>query len=632
MLNGKLTLRGIYLLLRIMNSKSKQHVFYSFIFLAVFLFYFHPIVLNVPGSRTLGYWGDKMGLIYRLEAGEAGFLNQPLMRTAISFLSNFLSPFGVYNFLVLLSFPLSCLFSYRLFRRFFDSWLSFALSLVFTFSPYHIYKAYNHIDLAQVWVFPFFFSALLDFDKQKSTVNTLKLGVVMAGTTLFSNYYGYFMLLILAIYFIIDVILRIKSYGSISKDLATDFRGLIADSRRSDGKLPRLLVDSYRLIKPYSLLTTFFLLFTVPFLLPYIDGIYFGRDTAVAEIASSVEGTGSRGITDFVAFSARPWYYIAPSIDHPIFGGVAQSIHGWFESTGYFLFDDFFYEEHSAVYLGIVNLILAGYALYRLFRTKQTAEISNFNPPAGGLISNEEDTGEMTSSSTSLSEEVATFTSRSEERALKGANIKEAGQWPAATKNVAAKHASPSAFGPTSDLRLQTSENTSYHPPAGGTSYYIGLFFFLSVGLFILSLPPFVSLGFAKIYLPSYVLMKVFPMFRTMSRLGLPMLLCLLVLTGYGLQIFYNSILASFSSGRSLTSDGATAKRGASAKHGSSRYERARTKVRYCQGEWFYCLLIAVYCLLTLFEFYFPPVIKEIPPRGSEEYQELLEEHRKNRD
>lgn len=599
-------------------------------------------MFNVFGSRTLGYWGDKLGLIARLREGRIGFLNQPALRLMIGILRSGFSPFGVYNFLVLLSFPLTCFFSYRFFCKVlgngktlennktrpsgkdgsfylcgdggFLSFLSFVLALIFTFSPYHIYKSYNHVDLAQIWVFPLFFSALLDFDyairkrflsshpdpdlsgegstardlysrgfftPDRSGVQndegnivqaTLRLSVVMAGTTLISNYYGYFTLLIIAIYFTIELLRNIEKYvhrfelsatdlrrlitdlrrllktnanqrelktniRELKKDFrgwiadlrrSEDSRGLIADSHRSENEMPNAdggmrMAERGLQITSYLLLVASYVLFTVPFLLPYIRGIYFG-DTGGDEVVARVAtGVSRRDVTDFVAFSARPWYYIVPSIDHPIFGNFAQGVHDWFESTGYFLFDDFFWEEHSAVYLGIVNLILTGYAIYKLFWAKRTAEC--------GVENNE-------------------YGIRKEEEMV--------------------------------DDKLQISNNekngrgTSYDPPAGGTNY-ISLFFWLGVGLFILSMPPFISLGFAKIYLPSYLLMKVFPMFRTISRLGLPLLLCVLVLTGYGLQLL------------------------------KERFSLSRTS---------YLLLVTSYCFLALFEFYFPPVIKKVPPGG----------------
>ncbi len=112
------------------------------------------------------------------------------------------------------------------------------------------------------------------------------------------------------------------------------------------------------------------------------------------------------------------------------------------------------------------------------------------------------------------------------------------------------------------------------------------LFFWLTLILAILSGPPFFTVAGFKIYLPSYLLMKVFPMFRTLARLGVPIFLCLLVATGYGLTLVKKHLRAN----RFLS-----------------------------------LLLVTGYLLLALFEFYNPPTIVEVPERGSIEYNQLLE-------
>ncbi len=504
-----------------MSSQFKKTLFFISIFAAIFLFYFSPLLFNVFGSRTLGYWGDKIGVIARLEEGYVGFLNQPLLRLALMALQPFLSPFGSYNFLVLLSFPLACFFSYRFFCRFFDSFLAFALSLVFTFAPYHFYKSYNHLDLAQVWVFPLFFSALLDFDSEKSKANILKLAGVMAVTTLISNYYGYFTLLIIALHFVFSFVREsyVKDEDSVKTN--ANQRKLHANPRekgKPEADNGVRGAEGGLQITSYLLLVTSYLLFTVPFVLPYIRGVYFGDVGESVEVAKVSEGVAKRDVTDFVAFSARPRYYIVPSVDHPVFGNLAQSIHNWFESTGYFLFDDFFWEEHSAIFLGCINLLLAGYAVWIAFRLnrKKIGRITNYQLP----IFNKRRNGEITSC-----------------------------QLPV-------------------------------------TSYYIRLFFWLGVGIFILSLPPIISVSGFRIYLPSYLMMRAFPMFRTLSRLGLPLLLCVLILTGYGIKFLRQRLNLSGTS---------------------------------------YLLLVTSYCFLALFEFYLPLEIKEVPPRDSSQYRGILE-------
>lgn len=403
---------------------------------------------------TFGPFGDKMGLIAALEKGESVLSHQPVLEGVIETLSKFLSPFAVYNFLVLLSFPLTAFFAHRFFRRFFDFWVSLALALVFTFSPYHILKIYNHVDLSQIWVFPLCFSALLDFDRDRSLRSALKLAGLLALTTLVSNYYGYFMLIITGLFFLISWCQGLK------RNVPAQFTA-----------------------RGYLLLMIFYLLLITPFLIPYLRANYFGGGGGL-EV--------KRGLSDFATFTARPWYFVTPSVYHPVLGKFAEGVHRWFKNTGYFLSDDFFAQEHSGIFLGWTNLILAAYAVAglraSLLRSRQSEALIN-------------------------------------------------------RRSV------------------------------------ILTFLWLAVALVILSGPPFFTVAGFKIYLPSYLLMKVFPMFRTLARLGVPILLCLLVLVGFALKPL---------------------------------------KKRFS-------LILVAYLILALFEFYNPPTIVDVPERGSPEYNQLLE-------
>ena len=49
-------------------------------------------------------------------------------------------------------------------------------------------------------------------------------------------------------------------------------------------------------------------------------------------------------------------------------------------------------------------------------------------------------------------------------------------------------------------------------------------------------MPPYITISMYKIYLPSYLLLNAFPMFRSLTRLGLITLLIELIYTGYGYQ------------------------------------------------------------------------------------------------
>ena len=62
-------------------------------------------------------------------------------------------------------------------------------------------------------------------------------------------------------------------------------------------------------------------------------------------------------------------------------------------------------------------------------------------------------------------------------------------------------------------------------------------------GLVILTLPPSIVLNDIEVYTPSYLLFKVFPMFRVLSRLGIIIMLFALVFSGFGYKILSDFML-----------------------------------------------------------------------------------------
>ncbi len=64
--------------------------------------------------------------------------------------------------------------------------------------------------------------------------------------------------------------------------------------------------------------------------------------------------------------------------------------------------------------------------------------------------------------------------------------------------------------------------------------------------IFFLTWPPFFTVSLHKIYTPSYLLWKIAPMFRSLARLGILILLIELVFTGTGYLVFVDFIKRKF--------------------------------------------------------------------------------------
>jgi len=67
--------------------------------------------------------------------------------------------------------------------------------------------------------------------------------------------------------------------------------------------------------------------------------------------------------------------------------------------------------------------------------------------------------------------------------------------------------------------------------------FFIGFFIFLAAAAWLFSQPPWWQLGQLKIYMPSFVMYKILPMFRAYCRFGIVLMLAVAVLAGFGLKV-----------------------------------------------------------------------------------------------
>ena len=231
--------------------------------------------------------------------------NQPVLSLFASLITTLVS----YNFLLLITFILNLVFSYLFFKRFKNGWI---YTLIFCFSAYLMSHFGIHIALSQIWVFPMFFSNLFKWKKEASFRSCLIIGIVTTLTILVSNYYGFFILLFLAVY---------------------SFSELLVGNKRS-----------YFL----TIFVSVFLSFV--FLFPYFKAAFFGGDS-IHSVALE------RNVEDVFYFSSRPWYFVIPPVKNPFIGNLGKSLVTTFQSTGYFLADDYFAAEHVGNYFGLVLIL-----------------------------------------------------------------------------------------------------------------------------------------------------------------------------------------------------------------------------------------------------------------------------------
>lgn len=72
--------------------------------------------------------------------------------------------------------------------------------------------------------------------------------------------------------------------------------------------------------------------------------------------------------------------------------------------------------------------------------------------------------------------------------------------------------------------------------PYHNEDFYIGFFVFLAIVAWFFSQPPWWNIGTIKIFMPSFFMYKIVPMFRAYCRFGIVLMLAVAVLAGFGLK------------------------------------------------------------------------------------------------
>lgn len=350
------------------------------IFLSIFVLYFLlaaaftcPLVFKMS-SATYGYAGDNLGAIHYFWWWKKSLLLGLNHRD--SFLEE--APFGVtidresgaalyylplklatlltnevfaYNLILLLSFPLAglamFLLAYSLTK---NAMAGFLAGLIFSFSPYHFWKSYNHLDLALIWPLPLYVWSLLritadlkaDLRQSRLIKDGLLAGCLLAMVVLTNFYYGYFMFLFTAIFSLIFLLVRVLKDRS--RFIALSLYYFIA-----------LLLSG---------------LVTLIVVLPFTyQTLRESRDIGGEGQSLFKQEAFHRPLNNLISLSARPWDYLLPSQDNPFFGRFIPSVYQWIQTKS----EDFKTvsapPHERTVYLGWVSLLLSGAAVFLLIKS-----------------------------------------------------------------------------------------------------------------------------------------------------------------------------------------------------------------------------------------------------------------------
>ena len=292
-------------------------------------------IIALPGDSMSGVWyawltgvaiesGQSLAFTKLISApfGFSYAVSSLLWSKLQLLLSLFFNDVFIYNFLIFISFPLAAFTMYRF------AWyvtrnqlVSFVAGFIFSFSPYHLMKALQHLTLANIQWLPLFFLLLIKFHEKRSPANLILLAGSFSLLFLSDYYYGYFALIIVTL---------IGCFIFIYSRLRLRYQ--------APEKIDR---NNKKFFVPIFAVT---LIVIVAAIFPIVSNWI------------QLKALFGRSISELYVYSARPLEYLTPSIDNPFFGSFVER----FASLR--LHGSNFYEQ--TLYLGLVPLILAGIAVF----------------------------------------------------------------------------------------------------------------------------------------------------------------------------------------------------------------------------------------------------------------------------
>jgi hypothetical protein len=215
-----------------------------------------------------------------------GVYSQPVTDLTGALLARVMSPVVAYNWLILLSFPLSAVLAYLLARHLtlFPAGAAVA-ALAYAFSPFHLAHAAYHPHIAQTQWIPLYLLAVWRcLDDSRPAAVGLLIGATAAVTL--SNFYGGF---------IAAVMTPVALFGY-----------WLARRGTRPGATRRLLVTGGAL------------------LLMAGAGLVYLKVAAPAVLTDPASFAFRRN--DLLRYSATWWSYLVPPLGHPFLGGLARRI------------------------------------------------------------------------------------------------------------------------------------------------------------------------------------------------------------------------------------------------------------------------------------------------------------------
>lgn len=450
-----------------MNKKASLRTLLIFVILSIALTY--PLIFKMKGS-VYGLPGDTLGTIWKFWWLKSSIWSEHISPWFCPYLA---APFGLdlsiipqnafytylvplflfffdeiftYNLILLFSFILSALTMYLLAYYFTENKpASIASGILYAFCPYHFAQAYEHLSLANIQWLPPYALFLFKLSEKRSYRYVLLSGLAFALIILFDYTYGYFA----AVLTLTFVLWRIW-YGLRNKRLSSNYSSLL----KTVGVVLVAVLVAMILVLPFTYHTF------------WKNILITQREEAVTELGYV------RPFGDLFTYAAKPFDYLLPSLDNPIFGKYMKGYINVSHPT-----------EHT-LYLGWVGIILSIVAIreWRRQNKEQRLQATGCRPQAIQLSSNPRKIPSESRGRQAIKYPVS--------------GIKDQGS------------------------RIQKA---------------VSFFLFAGLVALIFSFPPLLDFGPLRILFPPYFMYKLLPMFRVSTRFGILVMLSVSVLSGIGL-------------------------------------------------------------------------------------------------
>ena len=285
----------------------------------------------------------------------------PVLVYPLSLFSIIFGEIRAYNLLFLIFLSLNFIIPFLVAKRLWNKFFPALLAAFFIASSQFIWwHGMQNIEIFFIAPLVLFIWLLFSFCDSPTVKNTLLLGAVFAFCTLSFFQYGYFAALLLPVFVGFTTMSSFftksqASYarlsdGQVNAELAKDLKSIQSNATEVSpwtvcGK--RIWLSFLAVFAAGCL--------TLPWTWQVLAGFFFPSRISNQFIA---QGFVRNSLYDLVAYGARPWDYVMPSVFHPVFGYLVTKFYNFINNYSNFTYHSTFLPER-ANYIPLIIWLLA---------------------------------------------------------------------------------------------------------------------------------------------------------------------------------------------------------------------------------------------------------------------------------